>query len=107
MLFRSGVAHSGAPSHGVAVTADQKTMLVDSSIAEGVFFYSLPDLKPLGFVKTGNTPDWIATTPDSKQAYIAVAGENTVSVLDIATRKEKTRIPVGEVPKRNATLVIR
>ena len=103
----TGVVHSGAPSHGVNVTADGKTLLVDSSVAQGVFFYSLPDLKNTGFVRTGNTPDWIATTPDSKQAYIAVAGENTVSVLDIATRKEKTRIPVGEVPKRNATLVIR
>jgi YVTN family beta-propeller protein len=103
----NGVAHSGAPSHGVSVTADQKTLLVDSSIAEGVFFYSLPDLKPLGFVKTGNTPDWITTTPDSKFAYIANAGSNSVSVLNIPERKEIAKIPVGEVPKRNATAVMR
>ncbi|MFM2125640.1 MAG: hypothetical protein RL328_2091, partial [Acidobacteriota bacterium] len=104
---KNGVAHSGAPSHGVAVTADQKTLLVDSSIAEGVFFYSLPELKPLGFVKTGNTPDWITLTPDSKLAYIANAGSNSVSVLNIATRKEIAVIPAGEVPKRNATAVMR
>lgn len=103
----NGVPHSAAPSHGVAVTADQKTLLVDSSVAEGVFFYSLPDLKPLGFVKTGNTPDWITTTPDSKFAYIANAGSNSVSVLNIATRKEIATIPVGEVPKRNATAVMK
>jgi YVTN family beta-propeller protein len=103
----NGIAHSGAPSHGVAVTADQKTLLVDSSVAEGVFFYSLPDLKVLGFVKTGNTPDWITITPDSKQAYIANAGSNYVSVLNIAERKETAKIPVGEVPKRNGTVVIR
>jgi YVTN family beta-propeller protein len=58
-------------------------------------------------VKTGNTPDWVTITPDSKFAYIAVAGENTVSVLDIQQRKETARIPVGEVPKRNGTVVIR
>ncbi len=104
---KNGVAHSGAPSHGVAVTADQKTLLVDSSIAEGVFFYSLPDLKVLGFVKTGNTPDWITITPDSKFAYIANAGSNSVSVLNVAQRKEIATIPVGEVPKRNGTVVIR
>lgn len=104
---KNGVAHSGAPSHGLGVTADGKTLLVDSSIAEGVFFYSLPDLKPLGFVKTGNTPDWITLTPDSKLAYIANAGSNSVSVLSIAERKEITKIPVGEVPKRNATVVMR
>ena len=104
---KNGVPHSGAPSHGVAVTADQKTLVVDSSVAEGVFFYNLPDLKYLGFVKTGNTPDWITLTPDSKRAYIANAGSNTVSVLDIPTRKEIAVIPVGEVPKRNATAVMR
>jgi YVTN family beta-propeller protein len=104
---KNGVAHSGAPSHGIAVTADQKTLVLDSSIAEGVFFYSLPDLKPLGFVKTGNTPDWVTLTPDSKFAYIANAGSNSVSVLNISERKEIARIPVGEVPKRNGTVVIR
>jgi YVTN family beta-propeller protein len=103
----NGVAHSGAPSHGIAVTADRKTLVIDSSIAEGVFFYSLPDLKVLGFVKTGNTPDWITITPDSKFAYIANAGSNSVSVLNIAERKEIATIPVGEVPKRNGTVVIR
>ncbi|MEO8100777.1 MAG: cytochrome D1 domain-containing protein [Acidobacteriota bacterium] len=103
---KTGVAHSGAPSHGIGVTADGKTLAVDSSIAEGVFFYSLPDLKVLGFVKTGNTPDWITLTPDSKTAYIANAGNNNVSAVDIATRKEIAKIPVGEVPKRNGTVVI-
>jgi YVTN family beta-propeller protein len=104
---KTGVAHSAAPSHGIAITADQKTLLIDSSIAEGVFFYSLPELKPLGFVKTGNTPDWLALTPDSKTAYVANAGNNNVSAVDIPTRKEIAKIPVGEVPKRNRTVVIR
>jgi YVTN family beta-propeller protein len=102
-----GVARSGAPSHGLAVTPDGKTLLVDSSIAEGVFFYALPELKLLGYARTGRVPDWIAITPDSRLAYVANAGSNSVSVLDIAARKELTRIPVGEVPKRNAVVVMR
>jgi YVTN family beta-propeller protein len=104
---KNGVAHSGAPSHGLGVTADQKTLVVDSSLAEGVFFYSLPDLKLLGFVKTGNTPDWVTLTPDSKFAYIANAGSNSVSVLNIPERREIATVPAGEVPKRNATVVMR
>jgi YVTN family beta-propeller protein len=64
-------------------------------------------MKPLGFVKTGNTPDWLALTPDSKTAYVANAGSNSVSAVDIASRKEIARIPVGEVPKRNRTVVMR
>jgi YVTN family beta-propeller protein len=56
-------------------------------------------------VKTGKVPDWITFTPDGKMVYIANSGANSVSAIDIASRKEVARIPVGEVPKRNGTVV--
>jgi YVTN family beta-propeller protein len=31
---------------------------------------------------------------------VSNAGGNTVSVMDVAARKELTKIPVGKVPKR-------
>jgi YVTN family beta-propeller protein len=34
---------------------------------------------------------------------VANAHDNTVSVIDVAARKEITRIKVGQIPKRNAT----
>ena len=98
--------HSGAPSHGIGITPDKKTLAVDSSIANGVFFYSMPDLKVVGFVPTGPTPDWLTFTPDSKMVYVANAGANNVSAVDIQARKVVAVIPVGEVPKRNATVVV-
>jgi len=103
---KGGVVHSGSPSHGIGVTPDGKSLWVNSSVAQGVFAYSLPDLKVLGFVKTGSTPDWLTFTPDSKTVYIANAGINIVSAVDTGTRTEAARIPVGEVPKRNGTLVV-
>jgi YVTN family beta-propeller protein len=101
-----GKAESGAPSHGIGVSPDNQTLWVNSSIAGAVFEYSLPDLKPLGYVKVGKVPDWLTFTPDGKMLYVAVSGENTVSAIDTAARKEVGRIPVGEVPKRNGTVVI-
>jgi YVTN family beta-propeller protein len=101
-----GEVHSGAPSHGIGITPDKKTLAVDSSIANGVFFYSMPDLKVVGFVPTGPTPDWLTFTPDSKMVYIANAGANNVSAVDIQARKVVAVIPVGEVPKRNATVIV-
>jgi len=101
-----GHAEGGAPSHGLMVTPDNKTLWVDSSPANAVFIYSLPDLKVLGYVKTGEVPDWITMTPDGKTVYIANSGSNSVSAIDTATRKEIARIPVGEVPKRNGTVVM-
>ena len=52
-------------------------------------------------------PTVLVATPDGKLAYIANAGSNSVSVLNVAERKEIAKIPVGEVPKRNATAVMR
>ncbi|HWF11966.1 MAG TPA: hypothetical protein VG297_26035 [Bryobacteraceae bacterium] len=101
-----GHAEGGAPSHGIGIPADGKTLWVNSSIANAVFIYSLPDLNVLGYVKTGDVPDWITFTPDSKMIYIANSGANSVSAIDIAARKEVARIPVGEVPKRNGTVVL-
>ena len=102
-----GHAESGAPAHGLLVSPDNKQLWVDSSVANAVFVYSLPDLKVLGYVKVGEVPDWLTFTPDGKLVYVANAGSNTVSVINAATRKEVVRIPVGEVPKRNASVLIR
>lgn len=101
-----GKARVAAPSHGIGVSPDGKTLVVDSSLANGAFFYSLPDFKVLGFVPTGETPDWLTFSLDGKKVYIANSGSNNVSVVDVASRKVTTVIPVGESPKRNATVLV-
>ena len=96
----------GAPAHGLAVTSDGKTLGVLSKMNTRVYFFSLPDLKMLGESKVGHHPDWLTFTPDGKRVYVANAGSNSVSVVDVATHKEITQIPVGQVPKRNTTAVL-
>ncbi|PYT07278.1 MAG: hypothetical protein DMF60_07455 [Acidobacteria bacterium] len=96
----------GNTSHGMAVTADGKVLVVNSRLNSAVYMYSLPDLKLLGSTDVGNAPDWVTLTPDSKTAYVANAQSNSVSVVDIKSMKEVTRIPVGQVPKRNITAVL-
>jgi YVTN family beta-propeller protein len=95
----------GNESHGMAVTADGKTLVVNSRLNSSIYFYSLPDLKLVGSTEVGKSPDWVTLTPDGKTAYVACAASNLVSVVDIKSMKEVTRIPVGEVPKRNFTAV--
>jgi YVTN family beta-propeller protein len=95
----------GSPSHGIGVTPDGRTLWVNSKVNSYVYAYSLPDLKLLGGVHVGSHPDWLTFTPDSKSVYVANAGSNSVSVVDVASRRETTRIPVGQVPKRNITAV--
>jgi YVTN family beta-propeller protein len=96
----------GNESHGMAVTADGKTIVVNSRLNTAVYSYSLPDLQLLGSVEVGLSPDWVTLTPDGRTAYVANAASNSVSVVDIKSMKEITRIPVGYVPKRNITAVL-
>ncbi len=96
----------GNESHGMAVTSDGKTLVVTSRLNSSLYAYSLPDLKVLGTTEVGRAPDWVTLTPDGKTAYEANAASNSVSVVDIKSMKEVTRIPVGEVPKRNITAVL-
>jgi YVTN family beta-propeller protein len=98
--------YGGSESHGMAVTSDRKTLVVNSRLNTAIYFYSLPDLKVLGSTEVGRSPDWVTLTPDGKTAYVANAASNSVSVVDIKSMKEITRIPVGEVPKRNITAVL-
>ena len=90
----------------MAVTADGKTLVVNSRLNSAVYMYSLPDLKLLGSADVGRAPDWVTLTPDGKTAYVANAGSNSVSVVDLKSMKEVTKIPVGFVPKRNTTGVL-
>jgi YVTN family beta-propeller protein len=96
----------GNASHGIAVTADGKTLVVCSRLNSSVYIYSLPDVKLLGSIEAGKAPDWVTLTPDSRSAYVANAQSNNVSVIDIRALKEVTRIPVGQVPKRNITALL-
>jgi YVTN family beta-propeller protein len=96
----------GAPAHGLAVTPDGKTLGVLSKMNSRVYFFTLPDLKMAGETKVGHHPDWLTFTPDGKRVYVANAGSNSVSAVDVATRKEIAQIPVGQVPKRNITAVL-
>src|SRR5215472_8585756 len=108
-----GVAEGrmGTPSHGIGVTPDGKSLWVNSTLANAVFAYSLPDLRLLGHVAlpevhrltgapTGAVPEWITFTPDSKTVYVSNSGACSVSAIDAATRTLVAVIPVGEVPKR-------
>lgn len=95
------------PSHGMAVTSDGKTLVVCSRINNYLYSYSLPDLKLLGGAELGGKgAAWVTLTPDGKTAYVANPVTNDVSVIDIKTLKEVTRIPVGFVPKRNTTALL-
>jgi YVTN family beta-propeller protein len=97
---------NASPSHGLGVAPDGKTLWVTSRPNARAYAYSLPDLNLLGAVDVGGRPDWVTFTPDSKLVYVATENTDSVVVIDVAARKEVTRIKVGSRPKRNITAVL-
>jgi YVTN family beta-propeller protein len=115
--FGIAEGRAGTPSHGIGVAPDGQSLWVNSSFANAVFKYSLPQLKLIGYVTlpevhslgrppTGSVPEWITFTPDSQVVYISNSGAGSVSAVDANALKIIAVIPVGEVPKRIKTLVL-
>ncbi len=101
------VPGGGEVSHGLAITKDQKTLVVSSRVNSAVYFYSIPDLKLLGSTDlSGKGAAWMSLSLDSKTAYISNSMSNTVSAIDVASMKEVALIPVGFVPKRNVAAML-
>jgi YVTN family beta-propeller protein len=106
-----------APSHGIGVAPDRKTLWVTSIPNNAVYVYSLadltlsgevalPSLKLPGHEAISAVANWVTFTPDSKTVYISNAGLRSVSAIDTKSMKLIAVVPVGEVPKRINTLVI-
>jgi len=113
-----GRVGAGVPSHGIGISPDGKTLWANSHVANGVFVYSLPELKPLGFAALpdlklagkppiGAIPDWLTFSGDGKLVYVGNSTFNSVSAIDTRTMKIVAQVPVGQVPKRMGTLVMR
>ena len=86
---KTTVPEGSDPSHGMAVTADGKTLVVCSRLNNYLYSYSLPDLKLLGSAELGGKgAGWVTLTPDGKTAYVANPVTNDVSVVDVASMKE-------------------
>jgi YVTN family beta-propeller protein len=112
------VRRNHQPIHGAGIAPDGKTLWEVSRMSNGVFIYSLPDLKVIKFIPTpvntkqkhpddSGDPGWICFTPDGKTAYIPNAAIDTVTAIDTKSMKAVAEIPVGRQPDHVETLVLR
>jgi YVTN family beta-propeller protein len=96
----------GAPAHGLAVSPDGTRLWSTSKVYGYAYVHALPDLKEVGRVFVGQHPEWVTFTPDGRFIYVAAAGDNQVFVVDTTSLTVVARVPVGQVPKRNATALL-
>lgn len=115
--FEMDAERATAPSHGIGVSPDRKTLWVTSIPNNAVYVYSLADLSLTGHVDlpslklAGHKPisavaNWVTFTPDGKLVYISNAALRSVTAIDTKAMKVVAEIPVGEVPKRINTMVM-
>src|SRR5499433_441401 len=96
--FETDAGRATAPSHGIGVAPDGKTLWVTSIPNNAVFAYALDDLRLVGQVGlpaltlAGHGPisavaNWVTFTPDSRLLYVSNAALRSVSVIDTRAMK--------------------
>lgn len=115
--FETDSERSTAPSHGIGVAPDRRTLWVTSIPNNAVYVYSLADLSLIGQVDLpaerlpGHKPfsavaNWVTFTPDGSKVYVSNASMRSVTAIDTKAMKVIATVPVGEVPKRINTMVM-
>jgi YVTN family beta-propeller protein len=84
--------------HGMGVSPDRQTIAVVGIGSNAVIFIDTATNSVKHITYVGRSPHEAFFTMDGKEVWVAVRGENYVSVLDGTTYEEKTRIIVPNGP---------
>jgi YVTN family beta-propeller protein len=90
----------GGMPQDVKTSPDGKVFYVADMMANGIYLIEPGSFTRIGFIATGKGTHGLYVSRDSKVLYISNRGEGSITVLDLATRKEvaKWRIPHGGSP---------
>jgi len=85
-------------THGMGFSPDHRTLLVVSISSNAVAFIDTATNAVKHVTYVGRSPHEAFYTPDGKEVWVTVRGENYVSVLDGTSYQEKMRITVPNGP---------
>lgn len=85
-------------SNRLKFTRDGKLVLISDPGNNGLVVVDAASRKEVKRLNVGRQPEGILIAPDGAHAYIAVAGEKTIAVLDLKTLEVSSRIPTGNGP---------
>ena len=84
-------------SNRLKFTPDGKRVLV-SDLESGDVVVDAVQRKEIKRIKMGRGPEGILMTPDGSRAFVAVAGDNSVAILDLTTLEVTGHISTGAGP---------
>src|SRR5215207_3040834 len=84
--------------HGLGFLPDHKTLVAVSTVTNSVTFIDTASNRVKDIAYIGRNPHEAFFTPDGKQVWATVRGEDYLSVIDPTTFKETGRIPTTSGP---------
>jgi YVTN family beta-propeller protein len=84
--------------HGLGFSPDHKTLIAISTVTNSATFIDTQSNKVKGIAYVGRNPHEGFFTPDGKEAWIVVRGEDHLAVVDPATFRETGRIATTSGP---------
>jgi YVTN family beta-propeller protein len=84
--------------HGLGFSPDHKTLIAVSTVTNSATFIDTTTNKVKGVAYVGRNPHEGFFTPDGKEAWIVVRGEDYLAVIDPITFKEISRIKTTSGP---------
>ncbi len=94
-------------SNRLKFTPDGKLVLISDLGSNGLLMVDAASRKEVRRLKLGRQPEGILIPPDGSRAYVALAGDKTVVVLDLKTLEVTARISAGNGPDGMAWAVRR
>ena len=85
-------------SNRLKFTPDGKRVLISDLEAGDLVVLDVSSRTEIKRMKLGRNPEGILMAPDGARAYVAVAGDNHVAILDLKTLEVTGHIPTGSGP---------
>ncbi|HEX8765072.1 MAG TPA: hypothetical protein VF740_07915 [Candidatus Acidoferrum sp.] len=85
-------------SNRLKFTLDGKLVLVSDLAGNELIVLDASSRKEIKRLNLGRQPEGVLISPDGAHAYVAVAGEKNVAILDLKTLEVSARIPTGNGP---------
>lgn len=82
----------------LALTPDGKTLVGEGAREDQLVCLNSHDGAILGFIPIGRDPGPLVILRNSQKAFIADAGDQTISAVDLADRQTLSRIEIGSSP---------
>jgi DNA-binding beta-propeller fold protein YncE len=88
-----------APHHGLALTADGRTLCIAGRASDYVALVEARDLSLIATIPVGDGPGWAEVTDDGRLCFVTNTRAGDLSIIDITSRSEVVRVPMDNGPK--------